>query len=204
MLLCTNCPLNQQVKFYETNVVEGLMKRAVFLDRDGTINIEKEYLYRPKDFEFIPGAPEAVQLLNQAGIMVVVVTNQSGVARGYYTEDDVENLHRHIARELERSEAHIDAWLYCPHHPSGRGSYAIPCDCRKPLPGMLLEAARRYGIDLDNSTMIGDKLADIEAGKAAGCRTILVRTGYGTGEEQYVGSGTVVCDDLLSAVKFLL
>jgi D-glycero-D-manno-heptose 1,7-bisphosphate phosphatase len=204
MLLCMNCSLNQQVKFYDTNVVEGLMKRAVFLDRDGTINIEKEYLYRAKDFEFIPGAPEAVQLLNQAGIMVVVVTNQSGVARGYYTEDDVENLHRHIARELERSEAHIDAWLYCPHHPSGRGSYALPCDCRKPLPGMLLEAARRYDIDLENSTMIGDKLADIEAGHAAGCRTILVRTGYGAGEEQYVGSDTIVCDDLLSAVKYLL
>jgi D-glycero-D-manno-heptose 1,7-bisphosphate phosphatase len=199
-----NCSLNQQVKFYETNVVEGLMKRAVFLDRDGTINIEKEYLYRANDLEFISGAPEAVQLLNQAGIMVVVVTNQSGVARGYYTEDDVENLHRHIARELERSEAHIDAWLYCPHHPSGRGSYALPCDCRKPLPGMLLEAARRYDIDLENSTMIGDKLADIEAGKAAGCRTILVRTGYGAGEEQYVGSDTIVCDDLLSAVKYLL
>ena len=204
MLLCMNCSLNQQVEFYETNVVEGLMKRAVFLDRDGTINIEKEYLYRAKDFEFIPGAPEAVRLLNQAGIMVVVVTNQSGVARGYYTEDDVENLHRHIARELERSEAHIDAWLYCPHHPSGRGSYALPCDCRKPLPGMLHEAARRYGIDLENSTMIGDKLADIEAGHAAGCRTILVRTGYGAGEEQYVGSDTVVCDDLLYAVKYLL
>ena len=88
------------------------MKRAVFLDRDGTINIEKEYLHKVKDFEFIPGAPEAVRLLNQAGIMVVVVTNQSGVARGYYTEVDVENLHRHVVSELESSGAHVDAWLY--------------------------------------------------------------------------------------------
>ena len=180
------------------------MKRAVFLDRDGTINIEKEYLYQAKDFEFIPGVPEAIRLLNQAGIMVVVVTNQSGVARGYYTEEDVENLHRHIASELEDSGAHVDAWLYCPHHPTGRGSYALPCDCRKPLPGMLAEAARRYDIDLENSTMVGDKLADIEAGLAAGCRTILVRTGYGADEEQYVAPRTVVCDDLLSAVKYLL
>ena len=180
------------------------MKRAVFLDRDGTINIEKEYLNQVKDFEFIPGVPEAVRLLNQAGIMVVVVTNQSGVARGYYTEEDVENLHRHIDRELESSGAHVDAWLYCPHHPAGRGSYALPCDCRKPLPGMLQVAARRYDIDLENSTMIGDKLADIEAGQAAGCRTILVRTGYGSDEEQYVGPQTVVCDDLLSAVKCLV
>jgi D-glycero-D-manno-heptose 1,7-bisphosphate phosphatase len=185
--------------------MEGSMRRAVFLDRDGTINIEKEYLYQVKDFEFIQGAPEAIRLLNQAGIMAVVATNQSGVARGYYTEDDVENLHRHIAHELECSSgAHIDAWLYCPHHPAGRGSYSLQCDCRKPLPGMLQEAARRYGIDLDNSTMIGDKLADIEAGKAAGCRTILVRTGYGTVDEKYIGPDTVVCDDLLSAVKYLL
>lgn len=180
------------------------MKGAVFLDRDGTINVEKEYLYQAKEFEFIPGAPEAIRLLNQAGTLVVVVTNQSGVARGYYTEDDVHNLHRHIARELERFGAHVDDWLYCPHHPAGRGSYALPCNCRKPLPGLLQEAAARHDIDLENSTMIGDKLADIEAGRAAGCRTILVRTGYGTDDEQHVGPETVVCDDLLSAVKSLL
>lgn len=180
------------------------MKRAVFLDRDGTINIEKEYLYQAGDFEFIPGAAEAIRLLNQAGIMVVVVTNQSGVARGYYTEDDVENLHRHIDRELERDGAHVDVWLYCPHHPSGRGSYALPCNCRKPLPGMLQEAAARHDIDLEASTMIGDKLADIEAGIAAGCSTVLVRTGYGADEERGVGPRTTVCEDLLSAVKSLL
>ena len=180
------------------------MKRAVFLDRDGTINIEKDYLYQAEKFEFILGAPEAIRLLNQAGFMVVVVTNQSGVARGYYTEDDVEKLHLHIAAELERCGARVDAWLYCPHHPSGRGSYALPCVCRKPLPGMLQEAARRYDIDLGSSTIIGDKQADIDAGKAAGSRTILVRTGYGANEEQLVGPDTVVCDDLLSAVKYLL
>ena len=180
------------------------MKRAVFLDRDGTINIEKDYLYQAEQFEFIPGAVEAIRLFNQAGIMVVVVTNQSGVARGYYTEDDVINLHRHIADELKTSGAHVDAWLFCPHHPSGHGSYALPCTCRKPLPGMLQEAALRYDIDLVNSIMIGDKRADIEAGNAAGCRTILVRTGYGADEEQYVGLQTTVCDDLLSAVKLLL
>ncbi len=177
------------------------MQRAVFLDRDGTINIEKDYLYQIADFEFIPGAVEAIKILNQAGIMVVVVTNQSGVARGYYTEDDVEILHRHIASELERSGAHVDAWLFCPHHPAGRGSYALPCDCRKPLPGMFKDASRSHDIDLQNSTMIGDKRADIEAGLAAGCRTILVRTGYGTEEEPYVPPQTTVCDDLLSAVK---
>jgi D-glycero-D-manno-heptose 1,7-bisphosphate phosphatase len=180
------------------------VKRAVFLDRDGTINVEKEYLYQANDFEFIPGAPEAIRLLNQAGIMVVVVTNQSGVARGYYTEEDVEMLHRHIDRELERFGAHIDAWLYCPHHPSGRGSYALPCDCRKPSPGMLRDAAKRYDIDLEHSTMIGDKLADIEAGQGAGCRTMLVLTGYGADAASHVGSDTTVYDDVLSAVKCLV
>lgn len=204
MLLCINAYYISRLNITKNNCWGGIVKRAVFLDRDGTINIEKEYLYRAQDFEFITGAPEAIRLLNQAEIMVVVVTNQSGVARGYYTEEDVESLHRHIARELEKAEAHVDAWLYCPHHPSGRGSYALPCDCRKPLPGMLQEAARRHNIDLEKSVMVGDKLADVEAGLAAGCRTILVRTGYGADEEQHVSPRTVVCDDLLSAVKTLL
>jgi D-glycero-D-manno-heptose 1,7-bisphosphate phosphatase len=208
MLLFLNYLLNQQVKSYETivgeSVMERTMKPAVFLDRDGTINIEKGYLYLAVDFEFVPGAPEAIQLLNKAGFLVVVVTNQSGIARGYYTEDDVENLHRHVDRKLESAGAHIDVWLYCPHHPSGRGSYSLPCTCRKPLPGMLLQAAARYKIDLEKSFMVGDKLADIEAGLAAGCSTMLVRTGYGTGEEQRVGAGTLVCNDLLSAAHTLV
>ena len=185
-------------------VCGGIMKRAVFLDRDGTINVEKDYLYQIDDFEFIPGAPEAIKILNQAEIMVVVVTNQSGVARGYYTEGDVEILHRHIATRLELYGAHVDAWLFCPHHPAGCGSYALPCDCRKPLPGMLKEASRRYNIDLHSSTMIGDKRADIEAGVAANCRTILVRTGYGMEEEPYISPQAAVCDTLLSAVKFIV
>lgn len=179
------------------------MKRAVFLDRDGTINIEKDYLYQVKDFEFVPGAEEAIRLLNQSGFMVIVVTNQSGVARGYYTEEDVENLHRHIDQVLANYSAHVDAWFYCPHHTSGRGSYSLPCSCRKPFPGMLREAAKRYDIDLDNSFMIGDKLADVEAGLAAGCHTILVRTGYGAKEEQQLTGNTIVYDDLLSAVRTL-
>lgn len=180
------------------------MRRAVFLDRDGTINVEKDYLYQAKDFEFIPGAPEAIRLLNQAGILVIIVTNQSGVARGYYSEDDVENLHRHIVSELEQYGAHVDAWFFCPHHPSGRGSYALQCNCRKPLPGMLEEAAKLYEINLEDSTMIGDKMTDITAGQNAGCRTILVNTGYGSDEKQFIGPETIVCDDLLSAVKYLL
>ena len=183
---------------------DNVLKRAVFLDRDGTINVEKDYLYRVEDFEFIPGAPQAIRLLNEAGFLVVVVTNQSGVARGYYTEEDVDILHRHISAELAKVGSRVDAWYYCPHHPSGRGSYSLPCHCRKPLPGMLREAALRHGIDLAASVMIGDKLADVEAGLAAGCRTVLVRTGYGAAEEAHVPPGTVVCDDLLAGVLSLI
>lgn len=177
------------------------MKRAVFLDRDGTINLEKGYLFRTADFEFVPGAAEAIRLLNGAGFLVVVVTNQSGVARGYYSEEDVAVLHRHIEEQLSRCGARVDAWLYCPHHPDGKGAYAQTCACRKPRPGMLFEAARQYGIDLKNSVMIGDKLADVEAAIAAGCSPILVRSGYGAEEEQRLPAGTRVYDDLLSAVR---
>jgi len=179
------------------------MQRAVFIDRDGTINVEKEYLYLADDLEFIPGAIEAIRILNEAGFLVVVVSNQSGVARGYYTEEDVHILHRHIASQLELANSRVDAWFYCPHHPSGRGSYALPCRCRKPQPGMLLEAARRFDIDLDSSIMIGDKLVDVEAGRAAGCRSILVRTGYGREEEGRLPEGVEVCDDLLAAAEFI-
>jgi D-glycero-D-manno-heptose 1,7-bisphosphate phosphatase len=179
------------------------MKRAVFIDRDGTINEEKEYLFRAEDFAFLPGAPQAIRLLNEAGFLVIVVTNQSGVARGYYTEEDVHLLHRHIAAQLEQAGARVDAWFYCPHHPSGRGSYALPCRCRKPMPGMLLEAAGRFGIDLESSVMIGDKLVDVEAGRAAGCRPILVRTGYGAEEERRCQSAVDVFDDLLAAAESL-
>jgi D-glycero-D-manno-heptose 1,7-bisphosphate phosphatase len=177
------------------------VKRAVFIDRDGTINVEKDYLYQPDEFEFIPGAERAIHLLNEAGFLVVVVTNQSGVARGYYTEEDVHLLHRHIVAQLEQAGSRVDAWLYCPHHPEGRGSYALPCRCRKPQPGMLLEAARRFDIDLESSIMIGDKLVDVEAGRAAGCRTILVRTGYGREEEKRLSAGSEVYDNLLVAAE---
>jgi D-glycero-D-manno-heptose 1,7-bisphosphate phosphatase len=180
------------------------MRRAVFLDRDGTINVEKDYLYRIEEFEFIDGSVEAIKLLNEAGFLVVVVSNQSGVARGYYSEYDVELLHRHIALELEKSGARVDAWMFCPHHPDGGGSYSLPCICRKPLPGMLKEAASRYHITLETSVMIGDKLADIGAGNAAGCRAILVRTGYGADHENLVSSSTKVYDNLLAAVKSLI
>jgi D-glycero-D-manno-heptose 1,7-bisphosphate phosphatase len=159
------------------------LRRAVFLDRDGTVNEERDYLWRVEDFIFIPGVPEAIRRLNEAGWLVVVVTNQSGVARGYYGEEDVERLHRHIKRLLAAAGARIDAFYFCPHHPrEGVGAYRRDCDCRKGQPGMLLRAASELGIDLSRSFMVGDKVADVEAGEAAGCTPLMVLTGYGADE----------------------
>lgn len=158
----------------------GQLKPAVFLDRDGTINFEKNYLYKIEDFEFIPGAPEAIKGLKDAGFLVAVVTNQSGIARGYYTLDDVTRLHQYIQRELQGYNTSIDAFYTCPHHPGQRRSeYGVNCSCRKPAPGMFEKAAAELGIELSQSFMVGDKISDIEAGRAAGCRPVLVLTGYG-------------------------
>jgi D-glycero-D-manno-heptose 1,7-bisphosphate phosphatase len=160
-------------------------RRAVFLDRDGTVNEEREYLFRIEDFTFIPGVPAAIRRLNEAGWLVVVVTNQSGVARGYYGEADVGRLHRHIQDELAAAGARIDGFYLCPHHPSeGIGEYRRDCDCRKGRPGMLLQAAAELGIDLARSYMVGDKVADVEAAEGAGCTPLLVLTGYGAEESR--------------------
>lgn len=181
------------------------MRRAVFLDRDGTINEERDYLWRIEDLSYIEGTAEAISLLKGAGFLVVVVTNQSGIGRGYYSEADLGRLHRQIEDDLRRMGAEVDAWYFCPHHPlHGMGSYGIACDCRKPLPGMLQRASSDLGIDLAASWMIGDKVADVEAGLSAGCRSILVRTGYGAAEAADVPAGVPVVDDLLSAARYLL
>lgn len=175
-------------------------RRAVFLDRDGTINVEKDYLYRIEDFEFLPRVPQAITLLQQAGFLIIVTTNQSGIARGYFTLQEVEHLHRHLQAELARVGARIDGFYLCPHHPTeGVGEYRRSCTCRKGAPGMLLQAAREHDIDLTRSFMIGDKAADIEAGHAAGCHSILVLTGYGKREAQRLPADTHVCDDLWTA-----
>lgn len=181
-------------------------RRAVFLDRDGTINVEKDYLHRIEDFEFIDGAPEAIRRLRQAGYLVVVVTNQSGVARGYFSLEEVDALHRHLQRELAASGTAVDAFYTCPHHPTaGQGELRQACDCRKGEPGMLLQAAAELDIDLTASFMVGDKRADIEAGRRAGCSPLLVLTGYGSREARFFPTGEVpFCADLGAAADFIL
>jgi len=146
---------------------------AAFLDRDGVLNVDHGYAYRPEQLEWIKGAPEAVRLLNEAGYYVLVITNQSGIARGYYDEAAVKLFHAHMRDSLAAHDAHIDAFYYCPHHPEGIvKSLAIPCRCRKPGIGMLEQAAREWRIALGSSFLIGDKDDDIAAAAAFNIRSI--------------------------------
>ncbi len=179
--------------------------RAVFLDRDGTINVEKGYVHKIEDFEFIPGAPLAIRLLRDAGFLLIVVTNQSGVARGYYPLEAVHRLHRYMDDELARFGAAVDAYYVCPHHPQGgMNEYSKICECRKPLPGMLLEAARNFSINLASSYMIGDKQSDVEAAFKAGCHPVFVATGYGADESPAVPGGVPCYGSLLEAAKAIV
>jgi D-glycero-D-manno-heptose 1,7-bisphosphate phosphatase len=137
---------------------------AAFLDRDGVLNVDRGYAHRPDQLEWIAGAPDAVRLLNEAGYYVFVITNQSGVARGYYEEAAVHKFHAHMQDALRAQGAHIDAFYYCPHHPDGAiKEFAIKCRCRKPEPGLLEQAALDWPIDLDRSFLIGDKDDDLAA-----------------------------------------
>ncbi|MDO8561318.1 MAG: HAD family hydrolase [bacterium] len=183
------------------------MVEAVFLDRDGVINEEVEYLHDPKDLRLIPGVAGAIRVLNEHSIPVIVITNQAGVARGYYPESQIEVLHSALGKMLETEGAHIDRFYYCPHHPEGKGEYRKVCDCRKPQPGLLHQAAKDMGLNLKNCVLVGDKASDIGAGATAGCRTILVMTGYGKKEwaswkEDF--KPTYAASDLQNAVGRLL
>lgn len=168
---------------------------AVFLDRDGTLNVETHYLHRVEDFAWIAGAPEAVARLNGAGLDVVVVTNQSAVAHGYCEEEDVLRLHRHMQESLAEHGARIDAFYYCPFHPEGRvARYRAVTDRRKPGAGMFEEAIRERGIDPTRSFMVGDRNSDIEPARALGITTFLVETGYGAQEKERTAADHVVAD----------
>ena len=156
------------------------LRPAVFLDRDGTVNVEVHHLSQPEKLELLPTVGETVSLLNSRGIAVVVVTNQSGVARGYFPEHRLVAIHDRMSQMLSTLNAKLDGIYYCPHHPTeGLGKYRVVCDCRKPLPGMLTRAASDLNLDLNRSLMIGDRESDLQAGANAGCQTALVLTGYG-------------------------
>ena len=156
----------------------GRRRPAVFLDRDGTLNADTGYLHRVEDFRWMPDAREAVRYLNGRGYLVFVVTNQSGIGRGYYGEADVERLHRWMQGQLAALEAHIDDFRYCPHHPEATlPSYRQTCDCRKPAAGMLLDLMAAWPVDRARSVVIGDKVSDMAAAAAAGLRGVLYEGG---------------------------
>jgi len=152
-----------------------MKRKAIFLDRDGTIIADKGFVHKKEDLELLPGAVEAIKLANHHGFLVIVVTNQSGIARGYFTEDQLKAFNAHLAWTLKTQGARIDAFYYCPHHPEAPiKAYRKDCPCRKPRPGLLLKAAEELNIDLAKSYMVGDSPRDVEAGKRAGCHTILL------------------------------
>jgi len=155
------------------------MHRAVFLDRDGTINEEVGYLRDLADLRLIPGAGAAIRRLNEAGIKVILVTNQAGIARGYFPESALHDIHARLEKMLREEGARLDAIYYCPHHPTaGNSSYTRVCDCRKPGTGMIDRAARDLNIDVKRSYVVGDKWSDVELGQRAGTHAILVKSGY--------------------------
>jgi D-glycero-D-manno-heptose 1,7-bisphosphate phosphatase len=187
----------------------GDFRGAVFLDRDGTIIEEVEYLSRLADIRLLPGAGPAIARLNRHRIPVILVSNQSGIARGYFDAEFVRQSHRRLQQLLEPCGARIDDFFFCPHHPDhGRPPYRAICDCRKPAPGMLFDAARRHGLDLKSSFVVGDKQSDLDLARAVGAQALLVLTGYGQQTAATTTPGhlkaVTVCPDLKAAVDWII
>lgn len=184
------------------------LRPAVFLDRDGTINEDVGYLSELAHLTLYPWAVDAVRLLNRAGYLVVMVTNQGGIGRTLIRPEFVAELHAVIDRCLAAAGAHVDGWYFCPHHPEALvEALRVECGCRKPAPGMALDAARDLGIDLARSWVIGDKWSDVQLGQRIGARGILVRTGWGQLEERVRPPGQAVdaiCDSLAGAIAHVL
>jgi len=180
------------------------MHRAVFLDRDGVINVDHGYTHRVEDLQFVPGSAEAMVSLQAAGWRLVVVTNQSGIARGLYSSDDYERFTAHLRARLQAAGVHLDAVFHCPHLPDAAvAAYRLACDCRKPAPGMLLRAARELSLDLPASVFVGDRLSDVQAGRAAGVgRCLLVRSGHPLAADD-CQMADAVFDDLADCARAL-
>lgn len=178
-----------------------MSRAAIFLDRDGTLNVEKEYVHKVEDWEWIPKAIDAIRLINALDYLAIVVTNQSGIARGYYRVEDVHRLHSHVDECVQVEDARIDAYYFCPHHPDFGPKQS--CFCRKPKPGLLLKARQDFDIDIRRSWIVGDKRSDVEAGLRAGVTPILVRTGYGAayGGDDLLGVRSE--PDVYTAIEFI-
>ena len=156
------------------------MEKYIFLDRDGTINVEKHYLHKIEDFEYENGVLEALEGLQKLGYKFIIVTNQAGIAKGYYTERDYLILEEFIENDLREKGIIIQKTYHCPHHPQGKIPYNVNCDCRKPKTGMFLEAIEEFDIDIENSYMVGDRFTDLKPADELGIYPVLIKTGYGT------------------------
>jgi D-glycero-D-manno-heptose 1,7-bisphosphate phosphatase len=185
------------------------MKQAVFLDRDGTINRDIGYLNHPDQLELIPGAAEAIRLLNNASFLAVVITNQAGVAKGLIPEEQLPAIQEAFFSLLQKEGAEIDGYYFCPHYPEGSvEKYACPCECRKPAPGLLVKASEDMNIDLKSSYVVGDKVSDVQLAHNVEATAVLVLTGYGRDElnrypKEYAPPH-YTCNDLYEAVQWIL
>jgi D-glycero-D-manno-heptose 1,7-bisphosphate phosphatase len=182
---------------------------GVFLDRDGTLNVEVDFLRSPDELQIIDGAPAAVAQLNRQGIITCVISNQSGVARGFLTEADLAVIHARLQEEFRAGGARFDRIFYCPHHPTeGIAPYNIDCECRKPKPGMLVQGANEFHLDLHRCFVVGDSVVDMQAGNAVGATTILVQTGYGKQSLQTCREQNIpvahVAPSVVEAIDFIL
>jgi len=187
------------------------MKRpAVFIDRDGTINEQMGYINHVSRFKILPRVPQAIRMLNRHGFLVLVVSNQSGVARGYYPMDLVETIHHLMVARIKEKQGVIDGVFFCPHHPAGSvPEFSRECNCRKPKTGLIEQACKSFEIDLRRSFVVGDMYTDIELAHRAGLKGVLVKTGYGLGEIEYILSRKAakpahIAEDLLDAVRWIM
>jgi D-glycero-D-manno-heptose 1,7-bisphosphate phosphatase len=186
------------------------MRRAVFIDRDGTISEEVGYINHASRFRLFPYSSAAIKLLRESGWLAIVITNQAGVARGYFSEDMIQTVHERMTKELERDGAKLDAVYYCAHHPSvGEPPYRFDCDCRKPKPGLISRAAQDFDIDLAESWMVGDRYSDLELARNAGVKSMFVMSGYGRGEWEHQRATwdqqpDLVAENLLEAVRLIV
>ena len=173
------------------------MKKAIFLDRDGTINVEKDYIYKSEDLVFEEGTIEALKTFKNLGYILIVISNQSGIARGYFTEEDLNIFNNNMNEILKKNGVEITEFYCCPHHPDGLGEYKKVCECRKPNNKMIEDAIKKYNIDREKSYMVGDKISDIEAGFKSNLKTVLVKTGYGLKDMEKIDKNeTLICENL--------